>query len=59
MIATADTNYAVASVVAILASASALDGYNNSGDTITVGPTGKADPKGAKAIANYVFWNLP
>jgi hypothetical protein len=58
-IATADSVYATGTAAQILASAGLMDLYNNSGDTILIGPAGKADPKASKAAADLVFWNLP
>ncbi|MES3006023.1 MAG: hypothetical protein V4664_03700 [Patescibacteria group bacterium] len=59
LISTADTAYASGTVAQILASASALDAYNNSGDTIIIGSAGNATPKTSQSIADLVFWNLP
>lgn len=59
IISQADAAYAGSSAAAILASASLLDAYNNSGDTIIVGSTGKATPKTSQDLANKVFWNAP
>ena len=58
-IAAADAAYAGTSASAILASASLLDAYNNSGDTITIGPAGKATPKTSQSLANKGFWDAP
>ena len=59
MITAADINYFSGTASQIIASAGALDAYNNSGDTIIVGNTGKATPKTSQSYANKVFWNLP
>jgi hypothetical protein len=59
MITAADAAYAGNSASAILASAGALDAFNNSGDTMTIGPAGSATPNASKALADYVFWNAP
>ena len=59
MISTADTAYAFGSASQILASASVLDAYNNSGETITTGKAGNATPKTSQGLANLVFWDLP
>ena len=59
MITAADTAYAGTSASAILASASLLDGYNNSGDTIIIGSAGSATPKISQSTANLIFWDLP
>ncbi len=58
MIATADTAYASGTPAQILSSSALLDAYNNSGDTIVVGNTGKATPKVSESTANKVFWNV-
>jgi uncharacterized cupredoxin-like copper-binding protein len=59
MIDAADAVYAGNSAATILTSAGLLDQYNNSGDSIIVGNTGKATPKTSKDYANLVFWNNP
>jgi len=59
MIANADTAYATGTAAQIIAAAGALDAYNNSGDTFTIGNAGKATPKTSQDYANKVFWNLP
>ncbi len=58
-IAAADLAYAGNNGTAILASASLMDAYNNSGDTMTIGPAGKATPQTSKTRANMIFWDLP
>jgi Prealbumin-like fold domain len=57
MIANADTAFAGETISAITAATGQLDIYNNSGDTIIVGNTGKATPKTSNTIANKLFWN--
>jgi hypothetical protein len=66
MIATADNNYSVGNAAAILASANALDLYNNSGDTIIFSPPlpkpGSATPNqscGTNGIGNAAAWDDP
>lgn len=59
MISTADTAYATGTVAQILASASALDAFNNSGDTIIIGNAGSATPKTSQSSANKSFWDTP
>jgi hypothetical protein len=59
MIATADTAYATGTVADILASAGALDAYNNSGDTAVIGNAGSATPKTSQSYANKAFWDTP
>ena len=66
MIATADNNYSVGNKEAILASANALDLYNNSGDTIIFSPPlpkpGSATPDlscGTNGIGNAAAWDDP
>jgi hypothetical protein len=59
MITNADTAYATGTAAQILASASLLDAYNNSGDTIIIGNAGSATPKTSQDLANKVFWDLP
>ncbi|OGC55863.1 hypothetical protein A3A78_02390 [candidate division WWE3 bacterium RIFCSPLOWO2_01_FULL_41_18] len=66
LITTADTNYAGTDKAAILASASALDTFNNSGDTIIISPPlpspGKATPTDSKNLAagaGIQFWDTP
>ena len=59
MIAAADVAYAGTSVSAILASAGLLDAYNNSGDTILIGPAGPATPKISQSLADKTFWDNP
>lgn len=58
-ISAADGYYATGTIAQILASASALDLFNNSGDTITIGPAGSATPKTSQSLADKVFWNTP
>ncbi len=58
MIATADTAYQTGTAAQIIASAGLLDAYNNSGDTIIVGNTGKATPKNSQNLADKPFWNV-
>ena len=36
-----------------------LGSFNSSGDTVALTPGVAADPKGAKGIADYLFWNNP
>ncbi len=38
---------------------SALDSYNNSGDTLTIPNVGSATPKTSQSYANISFWNTP
>ncbi len=59
MIITADNAYAAGIVAPILASASLLDAYNNSGDTLIIGPAGSATPKISQGLADKAFWNTP
>jgi hypothetical protein len=60
MITTADSNYASGTIAQILASAAALDAYNNSGDTIIIsGTPGSATPQLSKSWANLGFWDTP
>ncbi len=59
IIATADAVYASGPASAILASASALDAYNNSGDSVPVGGTGSATPGTSQSLADKGFWNAP
>lgn len=63
MITAADVAYAGISVSAILASAGALDAYNNSGDTIIISPplppVGNATPKDSQALVDKAFWDAP
>jgi hypothetical protein len=66
MIAAADNNYSVGTKEQILASANALDIYNNSGDTLIISPPlpwpGPATPKlscGPGGIGNAAAWNDP
>jgi hypothetical protein len=59
MISSADAAYAGSSASAIITAAGKLDAYNNSGDSIIVGNTGKATPKTSQGYANKVFWNAP
>lgn len=62
MIAAADTAYQTGTVAQILASASALNGYNNSGDTIIISPPlpvpGKATPKISQSTALKSYWDV-
>jgi hypothetical protein len=58
-IANADLAYAGINISAIITAAGQMGAYNESGDTIIVGNAGKADPKTAKSIANYGFWDTP
>jgi hypothetical protein len=59
MISQADSAYSSTNTATILASASALDVYNNSGDTIVIGNAGKATPKMSQSLADIIFWNVP
>ncbi len=63
LIATAVTDYASGSASAILADASALDAYNNSGDAIAMPSTlpdqGKATPKNSQSMADIAYWDAP
>jgi len=59
MISQADSAYSSTNAATILASASALDAYNNSGDTIVIGNAGKATPKTSQSLASIVFWDIP
>ncbi len=58
-ITAADLAYAGTNVSTILTSAALMDAYNNSGDTMTISPAGKATPQTSKTWADMVFWNLP
>jgi hypothetical protein len=58
MINTADTAYQSGTAAQILASASLLDAYNNSGDTIVIDNAGKATPKTSESTANKAFWDI-
>ncbi|TLY21388.1 MAG: hypothetical protein E6K68_06280 [Nitrospirae bacterium] len=62
LIATAKSNYCGTNRDAILASASALNAFNQSGDSLTPSPAppgfpGKADPRGAQSIAIKALWD--
>src|SRR3989344_1055390 len=59
MITAADAAYAGSNKATILASASAMDAYNNSGDTIIIGNAGSATPQTSKLWANLLFWDTP
>ncbi len=58
-ISNADSVYATGTAAQILAAASQLDTYNNSGDTLTIGPAGSATPSISKLLADLLFWNTP
>jgi len=58
-IANADSVYATGTVTQILAAAAQMDAYNNSGDTLTIGPAGPATPKTSQSLANKAFWDNP
>ncbi len=62
MIAAADAAYSTGTISSILASASALDGYNNSGDTIIFSPPlpapGSATPKLSQSTATPSYWDI-
>ncbi len=62
-IANADSVFATGTAAQILAAASQMDAFNNSGDSGAIPPvlgaTGKATPKTSQSYANLVFWNLP
>ncbi|MEK7584809.1 MAG: hypothetical protein AAB490_06210 [Patescibacteria group bacterium] len=63
VITNADGAYATGTAAQILAAASQLDAYNNSGDANAIpgslGPIGSATPATSQAKANKVFWNSP
>lgn len=59
-IANADSAYAGDNVSNILAAASQMDVYNNSGDTIILGTNpGNATPKASQQLADLKFWDTP
>lgn len=58
-ITAADAAYAGTSISAILSSASLLDAFNNSGDTLIIGNAGKATPKTSQSLADKAFWDAP
>jgi hypothetical protein len=43
---------------AISSAQGAAGTFNNSGDSLSFSPGSAADPKGAKAIADLVYWNI-
>jgi len=55
----ASAAYAAGNISAMLSFASQLDTYNNSGDTITIGPAGSATPKASEGLADLIFWDNP
>ncbi len=63
LISQANAAFAGSSASAMLASAAALDAYNNSGDSepipSSLGSWGKAAAQQARNLANKVFWNSP
>ncbi|MBI3572859.1 MAG: hypothetical protein HY092_01525, partial [Candidatus Kerfeldbacteria bacterium] len=63
MITNADNAYANGPASAILAAASQLDAYNNSGDGGTIpaslGDPGSATPDASQAVANLAYWDNP
>lgn len=62
-ITNADSVYATGTKAQILAAASQMDAFNNSGDDnaipTTLPVTGKATPKASQDTANTLFWDLP
>ncbi len=58
-ILSADAAYASDNKAAMTTSTTALDAYNNSGDTIIIGNAGKATPAASKLLADYAFWDQP
>lgn len=58
LLSTASTDFSSGTASQILADASALDAYNNSGDIIPTSlSVGSATPQDSKSIADIVFWN--
>lgn len=58
-ITSADTAYVIGVPAQMLLYSGQLDSYNNSGDTIVIGPVGKATPKTSQSYANIPFWDTP
>jgi len=59
LLAQASTDFSTGTASQILADASALDTYNNSGDSISSNLNqGSATPALSKSTANYVFWDV-
>ena len=50
--------YCGTSITAINAAQAAMATFNESGDSGVFTPGSSADPKAAKAIADYVFWDV-
>ncbi|MGE5297637.1 MAG: hypothetical protein ACM3KM_00550 [Acidobacteriaceae bacterium] len=53
----ASTDFSSGTASQILADASALNAYNNSGDALGNPSAGSATPKDSKALANMTFWD--
>ncbi len=59
LVTSADSAYAGTNTTTILASASALDAYNNSGDSVAISNNSSATPATSQLWANLKFWDLP
>lgn len=58
LLAQASTDFTSGTASQILADASALDAYNNSGDSLGSVSAGAATPMDSKSAANIPFWNV-
>lgn len=58
LIAKASADFSSTNITEILADAAALDGYNNSGDSLGTANAGAATPSISKTLANFGFWNV-
>jgi hypothetical protein len=54
----AKTAFCTGTLKEVKAAASAMASFNESGDTGLFTPGASADPKAARALADYLFWDV-